>query len=75
MVCCFRELTDSLRRVDPQRTEIKDAQRAYDRDIGKAKDKRRKAFAKAQRQGHSLAEIGEIVGLNKSRVEQIIRGS
>ena len=61
--------------MDPGKKIIKDAQRGYDRDVGKARVKRQKAFAKAHRQGYSLAEIGEIVGLSKSRVEQIIKGS
>jgi hypothetical protein len=37
-------------------------------------DTRRKVFAKAQKAGLSLRNIGELVGLDHSRVGQIIRG-
>lgn len=54
--------------------EVKAAQRQFERDSKAARDARRKAFAKAQGDGLSLREIGELVGLDHSRVGQIIRG-
>jgi hypothetical protein len=54
--------------------EVKAAQRQFDRDNHAAREARRKAFAKAQKNGLSLREIGELVGLDHSRVGQIIRG-
>lgn len=60
--------------MDARAKFIKDAQRSYDREIGKATDRRQKAFARAHRQGASLAEIGELIGLSEPLVEQIIRG-
>jgi DNA-directed RNA polymerase specialized sigma24 family protein len=54
--------------------EVKAAQRQFERDSKAARDARRKAFAKAQKAGLSLREIGELVGLDHSRVGQIIRG-
>jgi len=54
---------------------VKAAQRQYERDSKAARQARRKAFAKAQKEGLSLREIGELVGLDHSRVGQIIRGS
>jgi DNA-directed RNA polymerase specialized sigma24 family protein len=63
---------------DPQRKaaakEVKAAQRQFERDSKTARQARRKAFAKAQKNGLSLREIGELVGLDHSRVGQIIRG-
>ncbi len=61
--------------VDPRDKVIKDAQRGYDREVGRARVKRQKAFAKAHRQGSSLAEIGSLIGLSESHVEQIIKGN
>ena len=61
--------------VDTRQKAIKEAQRGYDREVGRARVKRQKAFAKAQRQGASLAEIGDLVGLSEVRVEQIIKGA
>jgi DNA-directed RNA polymerase specialized sigma24 family protein len=53
---------------------VKAAQKQFARDSKVAREARRKAFAKAQRDGLSLREIGELVGLDHSRVGQIIRG-
>jgi DNA-directed RNA polymerase specialized sigma24 family protein len=53
---------------------VKAAQRQFERDSRAARNARRKAFAKAQKDGLSLREIGEMVGLDHSRVGQIIRG-
>lgn len=53
---------------------VKAAQRQYERDSKAAREARRKAFAQAQKEGLSLRDIGELVGLDRSRVGQIIRG-
>lgn len=50
------------------------AQGQFERDSKAARHARRKAFAKAQKDGLSLREIGELVGLDHSRVGQIVRG-
>ncbi|HEU5062430.1 MAG TPA: hypothetical protein VFT79_04655 [Solirubrobacterales bacterium] len=50
------------------------AQKQFERDSKAARQARRKAFARAQKDGLSLREIGELVGLDHSRVGQIIRG-
>jgi len=63
---------------DPKRKAaskaVKAAQRQFERDSKAARETRRKAFARAQREGLSLRDIGELVGLDRSRVGQIIRG-
>jgi DNA-directed RNA polymerase specialized sigma24 family protein len=63
---------------DPKRRAVnkavKAAQRQFERDSKAAREARRKAFAQAQREGLSLRDIGELVGLDRSRVGQIIRG-
>lgn len=53
---------------------VKAAQKQFDRDSKAAREARRKAFAQAQKEGLSLRDIGELVGLDRSRVGQIIRG-
>jgi DNA-directed RNA polymerase specialized sigma24 family protein len=53
---------------------VKVAQKQYERDSKSAREARRKVFGKAQRDGLSLREIGELVGLDHSRIRQIIRG-
>lgn len=53
---------------------VRAAQKQFERDSKAAREARRKAFAKAQKDGLSLREIGELVGLDHSRVGQIIRG-
>jgi DNA-directed RNA polymerase specialized sigma24 family protein len=53
---------------------VKTAQKQFERDSKAAREARRKAFAKAQKDGLSLRDIGELVGLDHSRVGQIIRG-
>jgi DNA-directed RNA polymerase specialized sigma24 family protein len=62
---------DAKRKV---RQAVKAAQRQYDRESAAAQKARRTAFAKAQKEGLSLREIGEEVGLHRSRVAQIIKG-
>lgn len=63
---------------DPQQKAaakaVKAAQKQFERDSKSAREARRKAFVKAQKDGLSLREIGELVGLDHSRVGQIIRG-
>jgi hypothetical protein len=53
--------------------DAKRAQLDYGRDVKAAREARRKSFARAQKAGSSLAEIGEAVGLHRSRVAEIIR--
>jgi DNA-directed RNA polymerase specialized sigma24 family protein len=53
---------------------VKTAQGQFERDSKAAREARRKAFAQAQKAGLSLRDIGELVGLDHSRVGQIIRG-
>jgi uncharacterized membrane protein len=53
---------------------VKTAQKQFERDSKAARQARRNAFSKAQQDGLSLREIGELVGLDHSRVGQIIRG-
>jgi DNA-directed RNA polymerase specialized sigma24 family protein len=64
--------------ADPKRKAaskaVKAAQRQFERDSSAARKARRKAFAQAQKEGLSLRDIGELVGLDHSRVGQIIRG-
>jgi DNA-directed RNA polymerase specialized sigma24 family protein len=50
------------------------AQEQFERDSKAARQARRKAFSQAQKEGLSLREIGEEVGLHRSRVAQIIKG-
>ncbi len=63
---------------DPKRqaasNAVKAAQKQFERDSKAAREARRKAFAQAQKEGLSLRDIGELVGLDRSRVGQIIRG-
>jgi len=63
---------------DPKRKAaskaVKAAQKQFERDSKAARKVRRKAFAQAQKEGLSLRDIGELVGLDHTRVRQIIRG-
>lgn len=56
------------------RKAVKTAQLQFERDSKAARRARREAFAQAQKDGLSLREIGELVGLDHSRIGQIIRG-
>lgn len=63
---------------DPKRQAaskaVKAAQKQFERDSKAAREARRKAFVQAQKEGLSLRDIGDLVGLDRSRVGQIIRG-
>lgn len=62
---------------DSKEKAIADAQRAqlaYERDIDAAREARRKSFERAQKAGLSLRNIGDAVGLHRSRVGEILRG-
>jgi DNA-directed RNA polymerase specialized sigma24 family protein len=70
---------DSKRRA--ARKAVKAAQAEFDRDVEaaaamrrKAAEKRRKVFAKAQKEGLSTRDIGDEVGIHGTRIGQIIRG-
>lgn len=64
--------------ADPKRKAarkaVKAAQRQFERESSATQKARRKAFAQAQKEGLSLREIAEEVGLHRSRIAQIIKG-
>jgi len=66
--------------ADPKRKVRADAQRAqakFERakgQLNEASEERRASFQRAKAAGMSLAEIGEAVGLHRSRVDQILHG-
>jgi DNA-directed RNA polymerase specialized sigma24 family protein len=63
--------------TDPKaalRASVRAAQDRYDAESEAAREARRDAWAKAQEEGLTLREIGEVVGLHHTRVGQIIRG-
>jgi DNA-directed RNA polymerase specialized sigma24 family protein len=66
-------MTDDPKRKAASKA-VKAAQEQFERDSKAAREARRKAFAQAQKEGLSLRDIGELVGLDRSRVGQIIRG-
>ena len=53
---------------------VRAAQKQFERESAAAQKARRKAFAQAQKEGLTLREIGEEVGLHRSRIAQIIKG-
>lgn len=67
-------MADDLKRKAASKA-VKAAQKQFERDTKDAREARRKAFAQAQKEGLSLRDIGELVGLDRSRVGQIIRGA
>jgi len=66
-------MPDDAKRKNARRI-VAAAQRQFDRESASTQKARRKAFARAQKEGLSLREIGEEVGLHRSRVAQIIKG-
>lgn len=56
------------------RRAVRDAQAKFERDQVAAHEARRNTFAKAQKDGLTLRDIGDEVGLHHTRVLQIIRG-
>jgi DNA-directed RNA polymerase specialized sigma24 family protein len=56
------------------RKAVRAAQKQFDRESDAANKLRRKAFAQAQKEGLTLREIAEEVGLHHTRISQIIRG-
>lgn len=62
---------------DPKGKALAEAKRAqldYERDVDAAREARRKSFERAQKAGLSLRDIGEAVGLHRSRIGEILRG-
>jgi hypothetical protein len=54
--------------------EAKCAQLDYERNVNAARETRRESFERAQKAGLSLRDIGDAVGLHRSRVGEILRG-
>lgn len=65
-------VTEAARKKAEQ--TVKAAQKQFERDSKAAREARRKIFAQAQIDGLSLRDIGALVGLDHTRVRQIIRG-
>jgi hypothetical protein len=59
-------------RQDAKRSQAKYEQAKKKLDV--AGEERRESFQRAKAAGLSLAQIGEAVGLHRSRVDQILRG-
>lgn len=53
---------------------VKAAQKQFEHESAATQKARRKAFAQAQKEGLSLRDIADEVGLHRSRVGQIIQG-
>ena len=56
------------------RRAVREAQEQFEREQSAAHKTRREAFAAAQNAGLSLRDIGDEVGLHRSRIAQIIAG-
>ena len=56
------------------RLAVRAAQARFEREQLASQKARRKAFTEAQKAGLSLRDIGEEVGLHRSRIAQIIAG-
>jgi hypothetical protein len=63
------------------RAELRKAEAAFEREQqqlrrerAKSRAKRRESFERAQKDGLTLREIGEVVGLHHTRVGEILRG-
>lgn len=56
------------------RKEVRAAQARFERERETSQEARRKAFIEAQKSGLSLRQIGDEVGLHRSRIAQIIDG-
>jgi hypothetical protein len=63
---------DSKRKATRRAAEA--AQKQFKSESAATQHARQKAFAKAQKDGMSLREIGKAVGLHHSRIAQIIKG-
>lgn len=66
-------MPDNARRK-AARKAVKAAQGQFERESAATQKARQKAFASAQKEGLSLREIAEEVGLHRSRIAQIIAG-
>jgi hypothetical protein len=56
------------------RKDVRAAQAQFERERATSQEARRRAFIAAQKSGLSLRQIGDEVGLHRSRVAQIIAG-
>jgi DNA-directed RNA polymerase specialized sigma24 family protein len=56
------------------RKAVRAAQKQFERESSATNKLRRKAFAQAQKEGLTLRQIAEEVGLHHTRVGEIIRG-
>lgn len=64
-------------RQENARKAVRAAQVRYERaksNLDKAGEQRRMSFEVAKEDGLSLADIGQAVGLHRSRVDQILKG-
>jgi len=66
-------MVDDPKRIAASKA-VQVAQKQFERNSNAAREARRKAFAQAQKEGLSLRDIGELVGLHRSRVGEILRG-